>query len=143
MSLLQAALSSSQASVASRERLNRAVQILSPIATAEVPAQPSAEPAAQAAAPERAQSSNGAESENTNGAVAAGKDTAAPEATSTEEHLLKLPPAMDILDRCSAPPFLDSAAGQNGHTTAPAWLLAEARLEAKRQILQAAEAVWN
>lgn len=92
MGLLQAAASSAQASTATKERLNRAVQTLSPIARAALPP----EPAPPAEASQHAQSSNGTEAEQTNGDV----DAARPGPGSTDEHLLRVPPAMDILDRC-------------------------------------------
>ena len=95
LSLLQAATSSAQASAATRERLNRALQILSPIATASLPA----EPAPQSRAPERAQSSNGNKIKDVNGEVIAGEDVAEPGSSSMDEHLLRIPPWMDVLDR--------------------------------------------
>ena len=98
MGLLQAAASSAQASAATKERLNRAVQTLSPIATAALPP----EPAPPAEAPQHAQSSNGTKAEQTNGDVA--PDAARPGPGSTAEHLLRVPPAMDILDRYSTHP---------------------------------------
>ena len=97
LNLLQAAVSSAQASAATKERLNRALQILSPIATASI----QAEPAAQSSAPERAQISNGNENESkhTNGTVAAGDEAAGLVPASMEEHLLRIPWGMDVLDR--------------------------------------------
>ena len=100
MGLLQAAASSMQASAATKERLNRAVQTLSPIATAALPP----EPAPPTEAPKRAQSSNGTEIEQTNGDLAAAPDAAGPGPGSTDEHLLRVPPAMDILDRYGTHP---------------------------------------
>lgn len=96
LNLLQAAVSSAQASAATKERLNRALQILSPIATASIPA----EPAAQSSAPEHVQISNGneIESKDTNGTVAAG-DEAGSVPASMEEHMLRIPWGMDVLDR--------------------------------------------
>ena len=95
LSLLQAATSSAQASAATKERLNRALQILSPIATASLPA----EPAPESSAPERAQSSNGNEIKDTNGAVAPGEGAAKPGPSSMDNYLLRIPPGMDVLDR--------------------------------------------
>ena len=95
LSLLQAAAGSAQASAATKERLNRALQILSPIATASLPA----EAAPQSDAPERAQSSNGNEVKDTNGAFDSGEAAAKPGGSSTDEHLLRIPPEMDVLDR--------------------------------------------
>lgn len=95
LSLLQAATSSAQASAATRERLNRALQILGPISAASLPA----EPAPQSLAPARAQSSNGNEIKDTNGELVPGKDAAKPGPPSMEEHLLRIPPGMDVLDR--------------------------------------------
>ena len=94
LSLLQAATGSEQASVATKERLNRALQILSPIATASLPP----EPASQSSAPERAQSSNGNEVKDTNGEVMGG-EAAKLVPASMDEHLLRIPPGMDVLDR--------------------------------------------
>lgn len=90
-------MSSAQASAATKERLNRALQIISPIATASIPA----EPAAQSSAPEHAQNSNGNENESkhTNGTVAAGDEAADLVPASMEEHLLRIPWGMDVLDR--------------------------------------------
>ena len=95
LSLLQAATGSEQASVATKERLNRALQILSPIAMASLPP----EPAPQSSAPERTESSNGNEVKDVNGEVASGEDAAKPGPASMEEHLLRIPPGMDVLDR--------------------------------------------
>ncbi len=102
MGLLQAAASSAQASAATKERLNRVVQTLSPIAASALPP----EPAPLAEAREHAHSSDGTEIKQSNGDLAAAPGAARPAPVSTGEHILRIPPAMNILDRCSTRPAL-------------------------------------